>query len=388
VQGEGTNLEVLEQAGVSDSDLLIAITRNDQYNLLTGIYAKNLGVEQVLVQLKDRRLFAPQLQVENLNLDLVLNPFTMTVDRIKEIIKPGASSELEDLLPGNVKVSKFKVSHQSDFVYQTITELELETDSLLLAILRDGRAIIPRGDDKLYPGDILYVISRQTLKGKLGNLIRYKTTKKEKIFLVGGGEINYQLARTCADNARVTLLEQDQDRCKELADELADVLVLKGSGTDLNLLKEEGIAETDTFIAGTEDDEANLLMANLADNLGVNSSVAVVSDISYSSLSDLLALDYIISPALLAIDTILDYLHQGQVNQNAVFAGQVQVNEVEIEAKGRRTIKNLDLPADVLIGLIYRNKEAIIPQGTTRLEQGDKLVIFSLHSKRDLESHF
>lgn len=389
LQGRGTNLDLLHQAGVSDTDLLISLTNNDQYNLLTGIYARELGVEQVVVQIKDRQLFDQQLQLEDLELDLVLNPFMMTVKQIKELIRPGVGPQLKQTLGNEINVSKFRVSHQSDFVYQMVSELEFKEDTLLLAVLRKGRAIIPQGNDKLYPGDVLYIISKQTLKGKLGQLIKYNSTQqKNKIFLVGGGEINYQLAQSCSQEAVVTLVEEDKERCEEIVENLGEVLVLKGAGTDLNLLKEEGIAQADVFVASTKNDEGNLLMANLADNLGVKSTIAVVSDISYSSLHDLLPVDHIISPALLAVDTILDYLHRGQVEENTVFAGQIKVSEVKIKQRKRQTIKNLNLPPDVLIGLIHRSGQTIIPNGSTKLEQGDQLIVFSLHTKRDIESHF
>ncbi len=389
LQGRGTNLDLLRQAGVSNTDLVIAITNNDQYNLLTGIYARELGVDRVVVQIKDRQLFDHQLQLDNLKLDLILNPFMMTVKQIKELIRPGVGPELKEVLGKKINISKFRVSHQSDFVYQLVSELELDEDTLLLAVLRKGRAIIPEGNDKLYPGDVLYIISKQTLKGKLGKLIKYGSSQqKNKLFLVGGGEINYQLAQSCGQEAVITLIEKDKEKCAEIVEQLSDVLVLNGTGTDLDLLKEEGITKADTFVASTEDDEANLLMANLADNLGVKSTVAVVSDISYSSLHDLLPVDHIISPALLAVDTILDYLHRGQVEENTVFAGQIKVKEIKVKQRKRQTIKNLNLPANILIGLIHRQKEIIIPGGETKLEQGDRLIIFSLPTKRNIESYF
>ncbi|GAB6098615.1 Trk system potassium transporter TrkA [Halanaerocella petrolearia] len=386
LQGQGTDLEVLRKAGIKETDLLIAITEDDQYNLLAGIYGRNLGVEEVIVQLRDEKLYAPELQLKNLKLSLVLNPFTMTVNRIRDLIKPGVGSELNKLLGNKVQVSKFRVSHQGDFAYQTVAELDLPDDSLILTVLRQGRALIPHGSDKLYPGDILFIISKQSFKGKLGQLISYSTATKNKIVLVGGGEINYQLAKLCARSSIVTLIESDKEKCERLAEELTNVLVLHGQGTNLDLLKEEGVAKADVFIAGTGNDDANILLANLAKRLGVKSSIAVVSDISYSYLVDTLSLDQIISPSLLAIDTILDYLHQGQVDDNTVFAGQVKF--IKIKNRVRSKIKDLSLPNDLLVGLVYRNNKVLIPDGSTKLERGDKVLLFSLLTKYDIERYF
>ncbi|AGB41467.1 K+ transport system, NAD-binding component [Halobacteroides halobius DSM 5150] len=386
LEGKGTDLSVLREAGVEDTDLLIAITTDDQYNLLAGIYGRNLGVEQVIVQIKDQRLFDSKLQIESLKLNLVLNPFTMTINRIKGLVKPGVGSQLSKLLGGKVKVSKLKISHQGDFAYQTVKELDLPEDSLLLAVLRQGRALIPHGNDKLYPGDTLFIIFKQSFKGKLGELINYSTKTKNKMVLVGGGRINYQLAKACAQDFVVTLIEESKTKCEQIVDELNDVLVLEGKGTDLRLLKEEGVANADAFIAGTNNDEANLLLANIANKLGVKYAISVVSDINYNSLSDLIAVDHIISPSLLAIDTILDYLHQGQVSENTILAGQVKF--AQVKNKKRNKLAQLNLPTDLLIGLVYRNKQVIIPDGNTRLERGDELLIFSLLTKRDIKSYF
>ncbi|GAB6138474.1 Trk system potassium transporter TrkA [Halanaerobaculum tunisiense] len=386
LQGRGTNLDTLYQAGVEETDLLIAITDNDQSNLLAGIYGRNLGVEQVIVQLKNQKIFHPELQTKNLDLNLVLNPFSMTVKRIKDLIKPGVGSDLDKLLGSKTQVSKLRVSHQGDFAYQTVSDLELPEESLLLTVLRQGRALLPCGDDKLYPGDVLFIISQQTFKGKLGQLVSYTTRSKNKIVLAGGGRINYQLAKSFASHSVVTLIEEKQEKCEEIADELTDILVLQGQGTDLDLLKEEGIAKADAFIADTNNDEANLLLANIAKKLGVKSAIAIVSNINYSSLSDLLSVDQIISPSLLAIDTILDYLHQGQVADNTVFAGQVKFTRVE--NKKRTRVEQLNLPTDLLIGLVTRNQKTLIPDGATKLERGDELLIFSLLTRNDIQSYF
>ncbi|MCK8817662.1 Trk system potassium transporter TrkA [Natroniella sulfidigena] len=388
LQGEGTDLDVLTKAGIDKTNLLIALTGDDRKNLLTGIYAQQLGVKDIIVQVKQIKNLAPKLQLDKLELDLVVNPSEMVIKRVKNLIKPGMKLEVDQYLNKKVQISEFKISHQSNFAYNTVNELNLPDNSLILVIARKGRVIIPQGKDKIYPGDSLYIICPKGFKKKFGRLLTNYADDKEKIVLVGEGEVNYQLAKSFASHAVVTIIEEDLKKCERLADSLEDVLVLQGSGADVDLLKEEGVAKADAFVAVTDDDDANLVMAVLAKKLGVKKSIAVVDKINYSYLTEFLRIDHIICPSLITIDTILDFLHQGQVDGMVTFGGQVKFSKVTYDRQGITKIKDLNLPTDLIVGLIYRGKKVIIPTGTTRLEPKDDLLVFSLATKEEIEHYF
>jgi len=386
LKGKGTDISLLKEVVTDKTNLLIAITDNDYENLLTGIYGKNLGIANIVVQVKEIRNLDYKIQHENFKLDLVLNPFAKVIKRIKGLIRPGMELEIDKFMDKRVQISKFNISHQSSFAYNNLNNLKLPENSLILAVLRKGRVIIPKGRDKIYPGDTVFIICQKGFRGKLTQLVNYHSTDKEKIVLVGGGEINYQLAEHFSKNSVVTIIEEDRKRCEELAENLVETLVLEGRGTDIDLLKEEGVAKSDAFIAATESDEANMLMANLAKKLGVKNSIAVVKDINYTYLIDFSDIDYIISPSASVVDTVLDYFYQGQVGNNTIFEGQVNVSEVTVKKSTK--LVNLELPSDLIVALIKRNKSVIIPKGESRLERGDKLVVLSLAAKGDIKEYF
>ena len=387
IEGVATEARTRKKAKLKEASLLIAVTDDDQYNLLTGIYAKNLGVAEVIIQITDQALYDKKLQRESFALDLVLNPFAMAVKRIKSLVNSGTELELKQLLDDRIKINKFKISHQNRLAYQEVRQLDLGTDTLLITILRKGRALIPQTTEKLYPGDILFVISRRGIKNKISELI-HSTTQKDKLILAGAGAINQQLAQFFARGAVVTIIAESRTKGQELAENLSEVLVLEGSTMDLDLLTEEGVAETDVFVAGTEEQKQNLLAATLAQKLGSKKTIALVEEIRYSNLDQYLELDYIICPALLAIDTILDYLHQGQLTENAVFGGQIKVLQITFNCKQRTSIANLNLPADVLIALIWRKDEVIIPDAKTKLIANDELLILTGLALQEVQGYF
>jgi trk system potassium uptake protein TrkA len=386
LKGKGTDISLLKEVITDKTNLLIAITDNDYENLLAGIYAKSLGIAKVVVQVKELRNLDYKIQHQDFKLDLVVNPFAKVIKRIKGLIRPGMELEIDNFMDKRVQISKFNISHQSSFAYNNLENLKLPEDSLILAILRKGRVIIPKGRDKIYPGDTVFIICQKGFKGKLAQLVSYHSNDKEKIVLVGGGEINYQLAEHFSKNSVVTIVEEDRRRCEELAENLVDTLILEGRGTDIDLLKEEGVAKSDAFIAAGESDEANMLMANLAKKLGVKNSIAVVKDINYTYLTDLSDIDHIISPSASVVDTILDYFYQGQVGNNTIFEGQVNISEITVKKSTK--LANLELPSDLIVALIKRDKSAIIPRGESRLERGDKLVVLSLAAKGDIKEYF
>lgn len=383
VQGLVTAGQTRKEIKLNTASLLIALTNNEEYNLLAGIYAKKLGVEEVIIQIRNEDFFDEELQQKSLGLDLVLNPYQMAAKRIKSLVDAGAELELEELLDNRVKISKFKISHQNRLAYQEVSQLNLGKDALLIAIWRKGRALLPQGSEKLYPGDLLYMISRRGIKTKISDLIRSKPGK-DKLILAGAGEINQKLARFFAQETVVTIIEESRAKGQTLAEELAEVLVLEGSTMDLELLKEEGIAETDLFIAGTAEQKQNLLTAAVADKLGAKMTIALVDEISYSSLDNYLELDYIICPALLAIDTILDYLHEGKVSGNTILGGQINIFKVHFKGQKRQSIKRLHLSSDLLVALIWRGDEVIIPDEETKLLPKDELLVLTLLSLQEV----
>ncbi|MGM0502306.1 MAG: Trk system potassium transporter TrkA [Bacillota bacterium] len=387
IQGSAVEMQTRIETNLAKAKLVIAVTGDDQYNLLTGIYAKQLGVKEVIIQITDESLYDKKLQEDKLDIDLVLNPFAMAVKKIKSLVNSGTELELKQLLGAKIQVNQIKVDHQNPLAYREIEQLDLGQDVLLIAVLRKGRALLPNTVEKIYPRDLLFVISRKGLTNKIANWM-LATNKKDKLILAGAGKIGQQLAQFFATGAVVTMIEESRVKGEELAEKLDDILVLESSAFDLDLLKEEGIEQTDFFVAGTSDQQHNLLVAALAQKLGAKTTIAVVDEISYSTLDDFLAVEYIICPALLAIDTILDYLQQGQLTTNTVFGGQIKAQQITFNCRQRRSIASLNLPVDLLVVLIWRGEEVIIPHLEQQLLPQDEILIFSNLAREEVVNCF
>lgn len=384
IHGLLTNRKIREKIDLKKADLLIALTYNDQYNLLAGIYAKQLGVKKVIIQLKDKELLDRSLQEEKLALDLILNPHAMAVQRVKALINSGLELELQQLLDSRIEIDRFKLSHQNHLAYQKLSEIDFGQNSLLIAIWRKGRALLPQGIKKLYPGDQLYLISRRGFKTKLANLIKTKASR-DKLILAGSGKINQKLAHFFKPRAVTTIIAEKKEEGKKIVQNLSDILVLEGSILNIDLLEEEGIAGTDLFIADTTDQKQNLLAATLADKLGAKKTIAIVDEISYSNLDHYLAIDSIICPALLAVDSILDYLEEGQINMRTILGGQIKAVKITFSGTKGRSLKHLNLPAELLIVLIWRGEKVIVPHAETKLIPEDELLVLTLLSLTEIK---
>jgi trk system potassium uptake protein TrkA len=391
LSGSGVDIDTLLQAGIKNTELVLAVSNNDEKNILTSIYSKRLGVEQIVTKIKDYDYLTTNnsLLNDDLGIDLIVNPCQIVVEQLKDLIKPTMKTGIESFVSGKVQLSEVKISHRSPLAFNQISKVELPNEALIICILRRNRLFIPHGEHKIYPGDTIYILGKKGFRTKLGQLLSKSQSKKEKIVLAGGSEINYKLATIFKQKqAILTLIEEKKSRCEEIAEEISEILILNGKLTNVDLLKEEGIDQADVFVAAGEDDEENLLAGLVAKELGSKKVVTIVNSLEYSYFGDIVKVDTILSPQILVLERILEFLHQGQVNTESILNGQMRLVELEVPkkiAKKRIKVKDLHKSSDLIIGVVTRKKEVMIPDGELELKSGDQLLIFTLVAKSNLK---
>ncbi|SJZ88707.1 Trk system potassium transporter TrkA [Selenihalanaerobacter shriftii] len=389
--GSGVNIETLNQAGINKTELILAVSNNDDKNILTSIYAKRLGVDRIITKVNNYDYLTDNkaLTIDDLGIDLIVNPCQIVVEQIMDLIKPTMKTGIESFVGGKVQLSEVTVSHRSPLAFNLISQVELPTNALIICILRRNRLFIPHGEHKIYPGDTVYILGKKGFRTKLGQLLSKPQNEKEKIVLTGGSDVNYHLATSFKPkHAILTLIEEDETRCEELAEELSDVLILNGKPINLDLLKEEGIDQADFFVAAGNKDEENLLTGLVAKELGSKNVITIVNSLEYSYFSEIVNVDTILSPQILVLERILDFLHQGQVSTDNILNGQMRLLKIEVPnkiAKKGVKVKKLHKSSDLIIGVIKRGKELIIPDGQTELKVKDKLLIFTLAAKSNIK---
>lgn len=385
ILGNGASLETLESAGIRSTDLLIAVTQVDEINIMACLLGKNNGARRTIARVRHSAYGNEykSLTSDRLGIDITINPEQVAANEIVKVVKSAHASELEYFCKGKVQMVGMRLGQESPLLFKNLRDLNLGDNTLVAAITRDNNLIIPRGDDSLEPGDHIYLL---TLTGRQFSheLITGKDSLRvQKIMVMGAGKVGRHVVRMLGNRgAEVKLIDSNLEKCREAADLFPDALVLHGSGTDLDFLRQEDIESTDVFVAVSGNDEVNILSALLAKKLGVKKTVVEINRPDYAVLVDTLDIDTAIRPRFLTAGRILKLVRKGRI-ESVMILGEDQAEVIEISVGKSapvlgKTLQELKLPNGILVGAIVRGEQAIIPRGSDHVTHMDKVVLFCL----------
>jgi len=385
VKGNGSSSQLLRDTGLDDSDLLVSVTDSDEINMISCMTAKRVGITRAIARIRDPD-YARDLIIskEDLGIDLVINPDYAASQEISRLLTLNLPVHTEHFANGRVQMAELMVEESNThFANKRIMDIDLPKSCLIVGISHRGEMNVPGGKDFVHANDTIYVLGNSESIKKICARFKIRRQRVQNVILMGGGRIGLYLAEKLSKTGmKVKIIEQNMDRCQELANRLDDVLVLRGDGTDVDLLRREGIHETDAFVAVTGFDEENLLMALLAKQLGAKRVIAKVSRPSYAPLVERLGVDSAISPRLITIGEILRFIRGGRLLSLVLLLNeQAEVLEVIAQPGSRivgRPLYQSGLPRGVIIGAISRGDKAIIPKGNDIIQEGDRLVVFAL----------
>ena len=386
-QGSGTSPQVLRDSGIADADMLVAATDSDEVNLISCLLARSLNRHMLKVArvkneeyLRETDLF----QKELLGVDLIISPRIMMVETILNLMKIPGASEAVDFVGGKVKLIGFFVTDDLPFSGQKLSALRgFEGRALVAAIVRGHRILIPSGGDTIQPHDLVYMAVRADHLDDTLERLNLKGGPVKNIFIVGGGETGYAVARALDGRGlNVRILDHDGDRCKKMAATLDKVLVIRGDGTDRDLLREENAGASDLFIALTGDEESNVFISLLAKGLGARRTITRVSKLSYMPVVSAMGLDTVLNPRMAAVRAILQYIRRGRI-LSVTPLREEQAEAIEAEALEtseivRAPLSRVKFPKGAILGAIVRGEEIIIPRGDTVVKPKDRLIIFAM----------
>lgn len=391
ITANGARKEILEQANIHTYDLAIAVTGSDETNILIGSMVKKLGCKSCVARIRNPE-YANQMDFvkEVYDIDHITNPELATADEIYRYLVENYTFYQGDYAEGKISLVTFNIGKSENYVNYSIGQLYNKLNSLLIvAISRDGEIIIPNGSTILEENDIIYVMGNKENIEFIADQLQTTSRKPvKKVMILGGGRIGFYLAnRLARKNISIKLVENDINRCRELADQLHErALVIHGDGMDVNLLEEEDLEEMDAFIGCTGFDEENLFMSLQAKKLGIGKVIAKISRQNYVNVIEKLGIDVAINPVNISASDILKYIRGGRVlSVSLLLDGQAEVTEIIASNKLKilnRPIKTLNLPKGIIIGAIMqKDGKAIIPNGDTKIKEGDRIVVFSLISE-------
>jgi trk system potassium uptake protein TrkA len=388
VRGSGASAEVLEQAGIEKAELFIAVTDQDEVNLVACLLAHEYNVPRMIARVKSLEYTSSEwaLNAKKLGIGMLINPQSVVGDAVFEIVSYTAASEAAEFADGRVVFLGYVIGRGSPLAGITLKELGGIRGlyrMVVTAIVRKHETIIPRGEDTIQEGDLVYFVCNRSDVPAINYLFGFEKEPSKTIFILGAGRIGAALARRFAAlKFRVKIIDRDAQHCQELAEELEDVVVLHTDGTDMQTLEAEGLAQCDVYVAVTDDEQTNILCSLLAKSYGAKRAIALVNRHEFLTLAPSLGVDACVSARLATAAAVLKSVRRGQVAGIATLEqSDAEVLEMVVppqHALVGRPLKEIAVPRGAIVASIVRGDKAIIPSGQDRFEPGDHAVVFAL----------
>ncbi|MGB2782649.1 MAG: Trk system potassium transporter TrkA [Atribacterota bacterium] len=396
ILGNGANVRTLEEAGIKQADMIIAVTSSDEANMIACMTAKQFGVPQKIARIRNPEyLYANALSREKLGIDLTINPERATAKEIVKLLKsPINVAQVQSFAGGKVQLFELKVEKNFPFLNQKLKTITFKYPILVAAIYRNDNIIIPNGEEKILPGDNLHILIKKDYFLELNEIFNQKPLSVQNVMILGGSRIGIQTALLLTKlGINTKLIERDKEKCEKIAESLPRTLVINGDGTNIDLLKSEGIETTDGFVAVTGFDEDNLLVALLAKHLGTKKVIAKVDRVNYIPILEKIGVDAVVNPRMTTASAILRFIRRGKIiSLTLLKEGEAEVIELIVSPHSKiinTPLKDANLPHNSIIGAIVRKDEVIIPHGDDIIQPEDKIVIFALSSDiKEIEKIF
>ena len=399
IVGKGTYPSILEKASAADADMIIAVTRNDEINMLICQIAYSIfNIQKKIARIRSQDYLNPKFtrvyNKENLPIDVIISPEIEIAKSIQRKLEaPGALDSvpfsdnkirlLEILIKDNCKLIDYKLNE--------LTQKHPQLDANIIAIVRNDKTFIPKKTDQIKCDDKIYVIINSSQMEETLNAFGHEEKISKKILIVGGGNIGFNLAKNLEeslDETRVKIVEKNKERAEYLANNLNNTIVINGDGLDEEALEEANLGETETVLALTNDDEDNLMVSVLVEKFAKDQkeiedkrTMALINKPNYSLLQSSLKIDDIIDPRMNTVSSILKHIHKGSIeNAYTISNGEYEVIEAEIIETSElisKEIKNTNLPDEIRIGAVLRKNEIIIPRSNFIFQKDDTVVFLT-----------
>jgi trk system potassium uptake protein len=387
VHGSASSIDTLMKANINSADIIIAATDSDEANMIACLIAHSCN-EKVQRIARVRELASGEYSLPEPMRKIFhkfINPDHEAAKFLYRLFDVPGASEVIDLVDGRVRVIGVNITQESIIVGNKLKNLPRSPETLttlVVAIVRSGQLIIPRGDDRVEAGDTIYLVLEPHQTDQIFENLGHVRHPINNVMIWGGGSIGKELAKSLAErDCSVKIIESDPELCQSLADELNNVLVLQGEGTDYTLINEESVSDVDVFVSATSDDEDNILAALLAKRLGARIGAVVVAKKAYIDLIPAIGLDITVSPRIAAASSILNFV-RSIVASSAVSIHDDTAEVLELIAKEKskivlKPLREIDIPSGVIIAAIVSGDSVCIPTGDSVISPGNKVVVFA-----------
>ncbi len=393
IVGKATYPSILEKANGADADMIIAVTRNDEINMLIcQIAYTTFKISKKIARIRSQNYLEPKFSKlynkDNLPIDVIISPeLEIAKSLLRKLEAPGALDNipfadnkirlLEILIEENCPIKNIKLNE--------LTKKFPDLEANILGVIRNEKFIILKKNDVMEKDDKAYVIINSSQMAK--TLIAFGHNEKisSKILIIGGGNIGYNLAKNIEEtfeSARIKIIEKNKERAEFIANELNNSIIINGDALDEDVLSEANLDEIETVLALTNDDEDNLMISVLVEKFSKNKkTIALTNKSNYSLLQSSLKIDDLIDPRMSTVSSILKHVHKGTIETAySILNGEYEVIEAEIIETSElinKELKNANLPDEIRIGAILRGDDIIIPRSSFVFQKDDKVVFLA-----------
>jgi len=392
IHGASSLPSILSSAGASECDILIAVTKSDENNMIScqiGYSLFKIPTKIARIRQQDylKGEWISLYNKENLPIDAIISPENEVANAIYRRLHAPGSIDMVELADNRLKLVGLKCEENCPILNTSIRDLSNKFKNILsniLLIIRGEEKFVVNSKTTLEKNDIVYfVVDNENYLDAMKSF-GHDETESQKIVIIGGGNIGYSLAKKIEEedkNISTNLIEFNKSRSEYLASNLRSVTVINGDGLETDILEEAGIAETDNLIAVTDDDENNILASLLAKRAGAKNCMTLINNSSYSSLLNNIGIDITIDPKLVTISKILEKVRSGKIRSDYTIGdGFGEVLEAEIlpnSAFANKKLADMNLPKNIRVGAILRNNKILIPNSETLFKENDDVVFFS-----------
>ena len=396
IVGKATYPSILEKANAAETDMIIAVTRNDEINMLICQIAFSIfNIQKKIARIRSQDYLNPRFtrvyNKENLPIDVIISPEIEISKSIQRKLEAPGALDSVPFADNKIRLLEIFIKEDCKSVgikFNELTNKYPKLEANIIGINRDNKFFIPKKTDSVKKDDKIYVIINSSQMSETLEAFGHEEKISKKILIIGGGNIGFNLAKNIEETletVRVKIVEKNKERAEFLANQLNDAIVINGDGLDEEVLTEANLGEAETVLALTNDDEDNLMVSVLVEKFAKDQkdiddkrTMALINKPNYSLLQSSLKIDDLIDPRMTTVSSILKHIHKGTIeNAYTLSDGEYEVIEAEIIETSElinKEIKNSNLPDELRIGAVLRDKKIIIPRSNFVFKKDDRVV--------------
>jgi trk system potassium uptake protein TrkA len=404
VVGHASRPDVLESAGVEDTDMIIAVTYADEVNMVACQVAHSLfDVPKKIARVRHQSYLMPiwanLFSRDHMPIDVIISPEIEIAHAVTGRLQVPGAFEMIPMCDDKVRLLGVRCNDDCPLVHtplRQLTQLFPDLHIVIVGLMRENVPIVPTGDDQMLPGDEVYFVVDTEHLPRAMAAFGHEETEARRLLIFGAGNIGLFLAQQLEREfpwVRAKLIESDLDRAEAVAGQLEKTVVLHGDVLDPEILEEANAGAAETVVAVTNDDETNILASLLAKRRGAKRAITLINKTSYEPLLAPLGIDVVVSPRNITVSTVLQQVRRGRIHSvhtlREGFGELIEAEALETSPLVNIALKDVNLPAGVLLGAIVRDTEIITPRGNTIVQVGDRVVLFAAADQvRNVEKMF